>query len=396
MQILRSVLEYLGYGLSLKQGWRELVNGIKWLDNWSSEGIFSDVDELTRAFRDGIFQDGAIIHVQGIFSEYTHSYRPYTYTPSIPSKPTITENNGHTTISADKYDIFQPPVEAFPEIQINGKTLSLGFLYPVEFQGFAYKPVSNSMTTSFLVGSNQPLSVVVPESAQPVPILYEPLSGLHTGEYCEAKAQVIPLPMELLLSISDKLGDWWEVFFRRITLLDRPTQKSMCLATLGNGTKLRRLEGTLESIPMSIYVEGIVDPPQEGIDTFSVVANAIPDRPKTRWGTGMAVGGDGITSIVTSRNIRCVYREPGVLGLYLSIDLVNGYQESIIELKDFVRLFDKQLQKSTDYKSKFYVTFISDKRLVPLLGLPRFMVGGHFNDMLAKHPELRSAYHWLK
>lgn len=71
------------------------------------------------------------------------------------------------------------------------------------------------------------------------------------------------------------------------------------------------------------------------------------------------------------------------------------YGARISELSSTIKEFDRNIQRSSDYKAKFHVNFISDKRLISMMHLPRVLESSEIKLVINENPQFQGTRDWL-
>ncbi len=89
------------------------------------EHDYADVIELSAFWKRGEVPYGTIVNLQGVFSEYSHTYLPHTYTAYIPVGVSHSMDNPIVGRIGWRSEVFQPPVETVPEVDLDGKKIQI-------------------------------------------------------------------------------------------------------------------------------------------------------------------------------------------------------------------------------------------------------------------------------
>ncbi len=308
-----------------------------------------------------------------------------------------------------KSALFQPPVETTPEVTFDGRRFKLGFIYPNDFSGFKYESKFKHIQEAI----NQKESFLhIPESAKPIPIIYRSEKTMNTGDIYSMKAQVIEMPMDKLALITNFGGYIEPIYERSINLLS-PTQRTICLLVDKEPTNLKRKDQySPESFPFSFYVEGHVSYAKELANRLEIINNAVPNLADRRapfnslsfTDTHIYIKhasdrlGDPTerTAFLTKGDTRILFREPNIIGFYVPVDMDKDiYGARISELSSTIKEFDRNIQRSSDYKAKFHVNFISDKRLISMMHLPRVLESSEIKLVINENPQFQGTRDWL-
>jgi len=399
-----SIMGLLSTILTVKNAWKSLISDpFKQLDKLFAEEDYKDIAELSRFFFEGKVPYGTIVNVPVIFSEYSHTYRPMTYMPTIAGQSSASAQRLGTYIKgtlSTKIEMFHPPVEIIPEVSVDGRTYRLGFLYPLDFNGFNYEPAFGSVEEAVEQGLPY---FHVPESAKPVPLLYRRDASLISGNSYIIKARVAELPVVHWETIRGNLGNWSDIIYGRAFDLTS-IRKSLCLLIDEAPTNAKDLFGhDLSCLPVHLFVEGHFEGlHKDEAKLFETICNCIPNIPSD--GINRVPihhfnykGYEDFRSCVTTGNVRIVLRKPSVVGFYTMADIASSdnYRSTVTELKDVIRRLDRNMQNATAYKVKYHVDFVSDRRLIDLLGLIRVLTSQDLKEIFEKSPELGDIKKWL-
>lgn len=389
--------------LTVKRALKELiVEPLKRLDKYSNEQEFEDVKELMHFFHDGRVPYGTLVNLEGTFSEYSHTYHPITYMPTIQVSTDSEHVKMFTYKASSKFGLFQPPVETMPEIQFDGRNYRLGFIYPNDFEGFRY----NSLFKSYEEAVKENLPYInIPDSAKPVPIIYRGDKTYSSGDKFIIKAKVIELPYEQINILAKHLDGFPGIAFSKVFDFLSTNKKSLCLLVDNETTTLKKKDiYSVESFPATFFIEGHLEQKNGDLDLTDVLYNAIPNyieppivnNGKKIYGINYK-GFIDHSSLFTTGDVRIIFRKPFFIGFYIEIDLANSnnYKSCLEELKKTVRKFDQNVQYNTNRKAFFHVDFISDKKLINYLGLPRVLTGTQTLNLINQQPELAETREWL-
>ncbi|MDD4909502.1 MAG: hypothetical protein PHR44_02290 [Candidatus Omnitrophica bacterium] len=217
-----------------------------------------DFKELIAKLENETLQDGAIVTLDGYFSNYAQMYFPLTYMPSIPSVAKIEEIEEAHQITEDiiiprvkgnlqfSFKSFQLPIENIPVLNIENRQWKIGFLYPKEFSGFNFEedktPEKNKL---------RELRLKIPSSATPVLVLYDnSVYSQFTESDVIITAQVAVLDKALVDEFGCCLGDLQYLLQRNSFFRKKEDTNALCLILnkftggIKNSVK-REVEGTL-------------------------------------------------------------------------------------------------------------------------------------------------------
>jgi hypothetical protein len=291
------------------------------------------------------------------------------------------------------------------------KKYKLGCIYPNNFSGFKYESRYKNITEAR--EDNRPF-LHIPDSAKPLPIIYRSHSSMNTGDLYNIKAQIIELPLSnyniILNSLEGLLAPVHEL---SINLMS-PTQKTLCLLVDQEPTKLKKVDTfSPEFFPMSFFVEGHVSCSIECKNLLEIIDKSVPNLADRRAPINslsftdshvyIKKASDGVndpserTAYLTTGDVRILFREPNIIGFYVPADIDKLiYRDQISALRTSIRKFDRNIQYNTNYKCKFHVDFISDKRMINLLNLPRVLESSEIQEIIKQNPDFEETREWLK
>ncbi|OEF99153.1 hypothetical protein BHF71_09980 [Vulcanibacillus modesticaldus] len=388
---------FLTNGLLIKKVYKEVVDMIKTIDDYLQEQDFEDVKELSSYFFSGKVPYGTIVNLQGRFSEYSHTYHPYTYMPTFPQKIEHKKISPYRGSIKFRFDLFQPPVETIPEINVEGKNYKIGFIYPNNFTGFIYEPAYKNYDEALQAGKPY---LHLPDSAKPIPIIYKLDRPLNNGDIYIIKAKIIELPYEHLKVITRHLYRFPLNIYERAIDLFSSDKKSLCLLVDSEPTYIKETEQfSPEKFPMTFFIETHIENDGTIKDIEQLIRNSIPDLAdkKAPIKSTNYKGFEDYFGFFTNGNVYILYRRPSIIGFYVEVDPMNNldYQEKISELHGKIRKFNRQLQNMTDRRIKLHVDFISDRRLINILGLQRVLESNELEKILKEYPEFIDTRNWL-
>jgi hypothetical protein len=387
-----------------------IIEPLNKFNAYLDEHDYHDVKELSFFWKQGKIPYGTIVNIEGLFSEFSHTFMPHTYTSYIPVSVSHTMDNAMVGRVGWKSSLFQPPVETLPEVNYDGRRYKLGFIYPHDFSGFMYETKFKNVQEAI----NQNDSFLhIPESAKPIPIIYRSDETMNTGDIYNLKAKVIELPLDKLSIVTNLFESIIDPIHDRSINLLSPTQKTICLLVDKEPTNFKRKEQySPDFFPMSFYVEGHISYDKEIENSLNLIESAIPNLADkkapfnslsfTDSHVYIKQASDRVgdpserTAFLTTGEVRILLREPNIIGFYVPIDIDKEiYGARITELSSSIRAFDRNIQRRSNYKAKFHVNFISDKRLISMMNLPRVLDSNEINKVINDNPDFQGTKDWL-
>ncbi|MHB1393466.1 MAG: hypothetical protein ACYCYE_10405 [Clostridia bacterium] len=387
-----------------------IIEPLKRIDSYAGEQDYQDVKELSYFWKQEKVPYGTIVNIEGIFSEYSHTFMPHTFTPYIPVNVSHSMDSATVGRIGWKSALFQPPVETIPEVEFDGKNFRLGFLYPHGFSGFTYEAKYNSLQEAINLNDS---FLHIPETAKPIPIIYKSDGVMNTGVKYKIKAKVIEIPYANLALITDSLGGLLAPIHELSINLLSPTQKTLCLLVNQESTHFKQMDTySNDAFPMSFYVEGHIGYSGVLDNIYELIDNAVPNKADIRAPFNSLSFTDSNvyikkaldrvgdlserTVFLTTGEVRILFREPGIIGFYVPLGIDNSiYKNRVNDLALSIKNFDRIIQSSTNYKAKFYVDFISDKRLISLMNLPRVLQSKEIQKVVSDNTDFQDTRTWL-
>lgn len=311
---------------------------------------YYDIDEIFPNLLERSINLGDIVECSGFLTKYSQTFLPMSFEHSIPgagsekvkSCKIVNGKLERLMEVSTTWTVLQAPVHVIPPLG----NVRLCFLYSEDFDGFVY-PVNDGKVNSELHNK-----IMVPKKGKPIPILIDTkkYSSL-VDRFVNLKARVSIIPEEISKYLypvyNDILLDHNSNFFN-------PTAEVgtfICLSLLEDDKQMK-VEVSNNNIPNAeaqIFTEFHVEGLNDYLDiSKKIIEDAIPDTASKKIKV-MTTKYNKSKPYLTTGDIRVLYKEPNIVGLYTVTDLFDRkrYGESINNMSRYAQKLSRNIQNNS-------------------------------------------------
>lgn len=311
---------------------------------------YYDIDEIFPNVLERDINLGDIVECSGFITKYSQTFLPMSFESSVPGQ--ASEKAGHLRLVNGRlqqemnlkvsWTSLQAPVSIIPPLG----DVRLCFLYNEDFNGFIY-PVNDGKDNPELKNK-----IMVPKSGKPIPVLIN--TTKHSGlidRYVNLKARVSFVPQEISKYLTPVYNNLLLEhncnFFNPISEIS----PFICLSLLENDTDIKA-EISSRDIPKAeaqVFTEFHVEDLDKYTDVSTqIIEGSIPDL-ASKGIRIMTVKGYEVKPYLTTGNIRFLYKEPNIVGLYTTTDLFDRkrYEETIKNMSNYTRKLSRNIQNNS-------------------------------------------------
>lgn len=246
--------------------------------------------------------------------------------------------------------------------------IQLCFLYGEDFESYLH-PVNDGSENPELKNK-----IIIPRSGKPIPVLID--VNKHIGainKFVNLKARLTVIPNDIASSLgnlyNDLLLEYNNTFFNPFSEVGT----FICLSLLDEETgRIEVSGGSPENAKAQVFVELHVEDLEKYPDlSRDIIVNSIPDLASDGIKV-ISVQGYEAIPYVTKGQVRVIYKEPNLIGLYATVDIFNNtkYVETMSALHSYSQSLGRNIQhlssETIGQKLKTKTDFVFDPTKSPL------------------------------
>lgn len=335
---------------------RSAVSGISTLDKWLSRSAntyeIGAISDISTEYFSGSVKPGHYVIGEAYFSKYAHTFIPDAYYPSVPGKALekinkiIYEGN---TVKTKRSTLVKPisyplPVQAMPNIGLDGNITQIGFLYPTSFSGFSYNN-DPELTQKASENPNEIIAIKIPLTSKPIPIVFRDDCSDKLGKIIKFKAKVSEIPSAFESEIFNELGIYATEIFQLAYKPYLPGVSSLCLNVLDDNSYMEEKGAGPESVEAALFLQSHIEDYSRSERIDQMISESVHNCaifPKS-----FIYGKENCCHFVTRGNVRISFhREKGIFDFYILTDLNSNdrFSKDLREIQEFYRKTSRNLE----------------------------------------------------